>query len=225
MIQKTKNKFTLVELLVVIAIISILAGMLLPALENAIGSARSIACINLEKQIGSFIGFYVEDSDEYFPYYTSAGWYTTMNWGGYEEFDPDSSNQDADGFVKLLVCPENSLPRSYHRSQYGLNYSGSKGVTYDRDIATHHPARLADFKTPTQTFMLADSNSYNYHNYDPTKSNGFLDTWGDIYELHNGGVNVTYVAGNAGNVKDILDINAGETEKFPFWYRKSYADF
>jgi prepilin-type N-terminal cleavage/methylation domain-containing protein/prepilin-type processing-associated H-X9-DG protein len=64
---KRRNAFTLIELLVVIAIISILAAMLLPALNQARERGRRAVCTGNLHQIGIAAIAYVDDWDGHFP--------------------------------------------------------------------------------------------------------------------------------------------------------------
>ena len=76
-----KRKFTLIELLVVIAIIAILAGMLLPALQQARRKGKFITCVNNFGTIGKAYVQYCDDNKNMvMPYWNGGVWSKSTKW-------------------------------------------------------------------------------------------------------------------------------------------------
>ncbi len=66
--NKRSGNFTLIEMLVIVAIITILAGLLLPALTSAMNKGRSAYCVSNLKQAGILMIQYVQDNHDWCPY-------------------------------------------------------------------------------------------------------------------------------------------------------------
>jgi hypothetical protein len=101
-----------VELLVVIAIISILASLLMPALENAIEQARRVDCLNNQRQIYMAAVNYSTDFRGWAPPGTNAdhglvragSWYSMDFYGEYVGLPLDAAGNITSP-QGILYCP------------------------------------------------------------------------------------------------------------------------
>ncbi|MCK9555808.1 type II secretion system GspH family protein [bacterium] len=181
--KKSLTGFTLIELLVVIAIISILAGFLLPALNEARHRGRMAVCVNNLRQIGNALYMYTLEFNEVLPPCLDY-----VPWRGNQFCDNNDDIQYVlAGYIStgrngadssVWVCPEGArygyphapgmnlgkfdMPDSWgytHDITYRYNTWRTRSGSADQnpnEPKINFPAKIASLKHPEEAAIMWD---------------------------------------------------------------------
>jgi prepilin-type N-terminal cleavage/methylation domain-containing protein/prepilin-type processing-associated H-X9-DG protein len=206
--MRSRHAFTLVELLVVIGIIALLISMLLPALNKARDSGRTVACLSNLRQLGMSLANYAADNKGYaYPmkYNDVPGQPGTGTSGTFIIRPyiprPPGVNDSADRTV--WKCPQ---VIDNTTGQFQLTYGWNLGVhsLYSYDGITQKPnnpiKRLSSFKRSFEVTSMADA-SLSSGAWTTTGELAYTETkWSEMNQSSQGNQSMTLVSGWGSNV-------------------------
>jgi prepilin-type N-terminal cleavage/methylation domain-containing protein/prepilin-type processing-associated H-X9-DG protein len=228
-----QGAFTLVELLVVISIISILAGMLLPALERAREQANTITCLNNLKSVSTAAIMYHSDFQiERVPGLGyGVGYWQSLLAKHYLGYENGWAGQPVQGVFK---CPSEYRNQpddadadwsDWRGSHYGMNYylvhhpDNTDGRNYQRwhpNYTLSEPSEIMYLMEKPPGIMSCEVLYDNPRNELPT------------YFRHNEKANALFLDGHAisGDISVIPTELVGGLNslgRYRFWHQRSIS--
>ncbi len=223
---RTGRYFTLIELLIVVAIIVILAGMLLPALNQARAKAKSIQCTSNQKQVIMALNFY-HDSFNVFPRAYGSVPGEAKPWMHYV-YKSGCIPAVQRGKSASWLCPSGTPSAFNPDGEFHQSY-GYAAYFQDKEIMNktnenNNYIRLGIIKNPSGWVWFSDSM------HDETKAQNYLvqkERNGYVGLVHSGRGNLAFLDGHSASENESSLQNykkAGAYKDNYFFYACKYGN-